>query len=242
MTLIENNMLIFIHGMCNIPEAWDPMIEYFEKRNYSGKAIDLRFDLNLKKTHISDYVEKVKSIATKDDICIGHSLGGLIVQKLAEESSIKAAVAICSAPPKGIKFSFPLGIALSSIRYLPKVVLNQPFKPSYPLVKKLLLHGLDDGEMKSSKKEYDKLGDDSAIVIKELIMRKISVDEKKVTCPILFIAAENDLACSPSTVKQMANKYNADFKLYKCCHHFFSNKNWEDVAEGIYQFITSLDN
>ena len=97
MTLIENNMLIFIHGMCNIPEAWDPMIEYFEKRNYSGKAIDLRFDLNLKKTHISDYVEKVKSIATKDDICIGHSLGGLIVQKLAEESSIKAAVAICSA-------------------------------------------------------------------------------------------------------------------------------------------------
>ena len=180
MTLIENNMLIFIHGMCNIPEAWGPMIKYFEKRNYSGKAIELRGGgLNLKNTHISDYVKKVKSIVTKDDICIGHSLGGLIVQKLAEESSIKAAVAICSAPPKGINFSFPPGIALSSIRYLPKVILNQPFKPSYSLVKKLLLHGLDDGEMKNSKKEYDKLGDDSAIVIKELIMRKISVDEKK---------------------------------------------------------------
>jgi pimeloyl-ACP methyl ester carboxylesterase len=234
-------MLIFIHGMCNIPEAWEPIIEYFKKRNYSAKAIDLREGLNLKNTSIDDYVKKVKSIVTKDDICIGHSLGGLIVQKLAEETSIKAAVAICSAPPRGLKLSMPLGIAISSIRYLPKVILNQPFKPSYPFVKKLLLHGLDEEEMKNTKKEYDKLGKDSAIVIKELVMQKISVDEKKVTCPILFIAAEKDLACPPSMVKQMASKYNADIKVYDCCHHFFFNKNWEDVAFGIYKFISSIE-
>jgi pimeloyl-ACP methyl ester carboxylesterase len=235
-------MLIFIHGMCNIPEAWNPMIEYFKKHNYSSKAIDIRDGLNLKYTHISDYVEKVKSIVTKDDICIGHSLGGLIVQKLAEETSIKAAIAICSAPPKGIKLYMPIGVAVSSIRYLPNIFFNKPFKPSYPFVKKLLLHGLEDENFKNSKKEYEKLGNDSAIVIKELVIRKISVDEKKVTCPFLFIAAEKDLICPPSIVKQMANKYNADFKAYDCCHHFFFNKNWEDIAEGIYQFINSIEN
>ena len=35
-----------------------------------------------------------------DDIVIGHSMGGLIVQKIAEETAIRGGVAICPAPAK----------------------------------------------------------------------------------------------------------------------------------------------
>ena len=97
-------MLVFIHGLCNIPDAWDKITNYFNNKGFSCKSVDLREGLDLKKTSFKDYVEKVKKTINEEDILIGHSLGGLIVQKIAEEKKIKAGVAICSAPPRGIKY------------------------------------------------------------------------------------------------------------------------------------------
>jgi len=93
-------------------------------------------------------------------------------------------------------------------------------------------------EKKRARVEYTKLGKDSAIVIKEMILRKIKIDENKVQCPFLFIAAKKDIGCPPEIVMQMAGKYNADYQEFDCCHHFFLNKNWKDVADGINKFIS----
>ena len=130
-------MLVFIHGMCNIPEAWDQIIKYFDKKGFTGKAIDLKKGLDLKKTSFKDYVEIVKKQINKEDILIGHSLGGLIIQKVAEEKKIKAGIAICSAPPKGIKYKFNPIYGIKAIKYIPNIILNKPFKPDYPFAKKL---------------------------------------------------------------------------------------------------------
>jgi len=81
-------MLIFVYGMGSNTDIWCPIINYFNEKNFSCKAINLREGLNLRKVHFQDYVEKVKAIATEEDIVIGHSMGGLIVQKVAGESNI----------------------------------------------------------------------------------------------------------------------------------------------------------
>jgi len=143
-------MLIFVHGMCNIPEACNPVIEYFNHMGFSSNAINLREGLDLRKACFQDYVKKVKKIVKEDDILIGHSLGGLIVLKVAEETRIKAGVAICSAPPKGIKYKINILDFLQMLKYIPKIIKNEPFKPDYSLAKKFLLAGIDAGEEKSA--------------------------------------------------------------------------------------------
>jgi pimeloyl-ACP methyl ester carboxylesterase len=226
-------MLIFVHGMLSNADVWHPIINYFNERNFSCKAVNLKEGLNLRKVHFQDYVDKVKAIATEDDIVIGHSMGGLIVQKVAEEASIKGGVAICSAAPKGVKFRG--GIVLSSAKYAPKVIMGMPFKEDYRYVRKYMLVGIEEEKAKSI---YEKLEKQSAIVTYELGMNRIAVDEKKVRCPLFFIATKQDGICTPELVKRLAEKYNAEYGLYDGCHHFFCNSNWQDIAEGIHNFIT----
>jgi len=230
-------MLLFIHGMLSNADIWDPIINYFNKRDFSCKAINLKEGLNLKKVHFQDYVDKVKTIATKQDIAIGHSMGGLIVQKVAEEIDIKAGVAICSAAPKGVKYRG--SIVLSSAKYAPQVIRGVPFKQDYRYIRKYMLVGIEEEKAKNI---YKKLEKQSAFVTYELGMNRISVDEKKVRSPLFFIATRQDGISPPDLVKRIADKYHAEYKLYDGCHHFFSNDNWQEMAEGIHNFITRLRN
>jgi esterase/lipase len=162
--------------------------------------------------------------------------GGLIVQKVAEEADIKGGVAICSAAPKtGVKYrGF---IVLSSAKYAPQVIKGLPFKQDYRYIKKYMLVGIEE---EKAKKIYERLEKQSAIVTYELGMNRIRVDETKIRCPLLFIATKQDKVCAPELVKRIAMKYKAEYELYDGCHHFFSDNNWQDVAEGIYNFVTNI--
>ena len=226
-------MLIFVHGMYSNADIWNPIIDYFNKRNFSCKAVNLKEGLNLRKVHFQDYVNKIKAIVKEEDIVIGHSMGGLIVQKIAEEADIKGGIAICSAAPKGIKFRG--NIVLSSAKYALKVIIGKPFKVDYQYVRKYMLVGIEE---KMAKSIYEELEIQSAIVTYELGMNRIAVDEKKVRCPLFFIATKQDQICNQKLVKKLAKKYNAEYKIYDGCHHFFCNNNWKDIANGIHNFIT----
>jgi pimeloyl-ACP methyl ester carboxylesterase len=225
-------MLIFVHGMLSNADVWLPIIDYFNERKFSCKAINLREGLNLRKVHFQDYVNKVKEIVTKEDIVIGHSMGGLIVQKVAEEADIKCGVAICSAAPKGLGYN--RGIILSSSKFAPKVIIGRPFKQDYGYVRKYALAGLEEEKAISIYEEMEK---DSAIVVYELGMKRIKVNEKKVRCPLLFITTKQDGICTPDLVKRLAEKYNSEFKIFDGCHSFFYNSSWKDIAKEIYIFI-----
>jgi len=225
-------MLIFVHGMGSNANVWDPIINYFNERDFSCKAINLREGLNLKKVHFQDYVEKVKAIASEEDIVIGHSMGGLIVQKVAEEANIKCGIAICSATPKGLRYH--RNIILASAKFAPKVIRGRPFKQDYGYVRKYALVGLDEKKAKSA---YNEIENDSSIVVFELGMKRIAVDENKVKCPLLFIGTKQDGICTPDLAKRLAEKYNAEYRIYDGCHNFFYNDSWQKIAEEIHSFI-----
>jgi len=228
-------MLVFVHGMLANADVWRPLTNYFNERNFSCTAVNLREGLDLRKACIQDYVDKVKAMVTEDDIVVGHSMGGLIVQKVAEEASIKGGVAICSAAPKGVKYRG--GIVLASAKYALKVIRGKPFKEDYRYVRNYMLVGVEEEEARNI---YEKLEEESAIVTHELGRNKIAVDETKISCPLLFIATTKDRLCSPELVKRIAEKYDAEYRLYEGCHHFFCNNNWRDIADKIHNFITKL--
>jgi pimeloyl-ACP methyl ester carboxylesterase len=234
-------MLVFVHGMGFDEREWSTVVQYFTERNFDCNAVNLREGLNLRKACFQDYVNKLKDIITEEDIVIGHSMGGLIVQKVAEESTIKAGVGICSAPPKSIKFHMGVMAVVPALKYLPKIIMKKPVKPDFSLVKgmchKYMGVGLDEEAVRDI---YEQMVEESSIVIKELALHKIVVDEKKVNCPLLFIAMKDDRACPPEMVKKIAEKYNAEYKVYDGCHHFFNNENWREVVNGIEGFIVKV--
>ena len=237
-------MLYFVHGLGFGVREWDRIVTFFSERDFECRPVNLRDGLDLRHAHFQDYVNNLKTLVTEHDIVIGHSMGGLIVQKVAEETNIKAGVGICPAPPKGINFQSHIAIrdVLPALKYLPHIILRKPFKPDYTLVSSLCYKYMAVGLEENAVQEiYNQMVEESPIVMRELAMRQISIDENKISCSLLFIAMKNDRAITPDTVKLIAEKYpTADYKCYDGCHHFFNNKNWQEIAEGIHNFIKTV--
>ena len=117
--------VVFIHGMYMTPDVWSDWQTWFSERGYITYAppwplheVSVKEQNNqhpskqLGQLTLNDILENYRQfIATLDEppIVIGHSMGGLIAQKLLEEGITAGAVAVNSAPPKGVlsfKFSF----------------------------------------------------------------------------------------------------------------------------------------
>lgn len=227
-------MLVFVHGMWCDGSIWKNFVEHFEDRGFKCIAPDLNEGLDLRKTRFEDYVAKIENMVGEEDVIIGHSMGGLIVQKVAERKKIKGGVALCPAPPKGIKFSNS-SIIFQSMKFLPKIILKKPFKPDVKFTRNFLANCIDEGKVK---KIYPYLKKFPPLPAYEVAMGKIAVDEKKIKSPLLFIATKNDRASPSGMVKKIAEKYNAEFVLKEGCHWIFDD--WKEIAEEISAFLLKL--
>lgn len=106
------------------PDSWDGWIKFYEAKGYKcyappypyheGRPADLRTNLNpnLGKLTFGQVIESLSAFIDKlseKPVLIGHSMGGLAVQKLVEMDKGIMGICIDSAPPKGIftfKWSF----------------------------------------------------------------------------------------------------------------------------------------
>jgi pimeloyl-ACP methyl ester carboxylesterase len=112
--------IVFIHGLFQNPDSWIEWKKYFEAKGYAchspaypcheGKPAELRKNIDpaLGKLTFGQVIESLANFIDKlaeKPILIGHSMGGLAVQKLIALNKGVAGICIDTAPPKGI-FSF----------------------------------------------------------------------------------------------------------------------------------------
>ncbi len=222
--------MLLIHGMWGAASQWNRFVEYFKDRNVRAEAIEYK---KIEKAGFMDYVKEVAKVA-KGEILVGHSMGGLIVQKVAEIVDIRAGIAIGSAPPRGIKFK-DAGLLLHSMKYIPSIILKKPFKPSYDFTRKFILNCVDE---KRAIEIYKEMRPESPIAAYEVFMNKISVDEKKIDAPLLFIAGENDRVAPVELEEKIARKYNAEIATYRGCHWIFDEPH--EIGRRIIDFMAHI--
>jgi non-heme chloroperoxidase len=121
--------VVFVHGLWLHTSSWAPWAEHFEAAGYApltpgwpgggetveetrqkpdrvaGKGID----------DVVDHYAKVIRRLDAPPIVIGHSFGGLIVQRLLGDDLAAAAVAIDAAPIKGVIYLPPSALRVASI-------------------------------------------------------------------------------------------------------------------------------
>jgi pimeloyl-ACP methyl ester carboxylesterase len=113
--------IVFIHGLWISYTAWRPWIEYFTANGHTAiaprwpgeqqTAAATRENLSAQAGFgIAELCEHTAAVIEQFDqppVAVGHSVGGLITQKLLEQNRVAAAVAIAPAPMKGVK-SLPI--------------------------------------------------------------------------------------------------------------------------------------
>ena len=106
------NPILFIHGMWHAAWCWtEYFLPYFSQHGYITYALSLRGhgssegNKNLRWSSLDDYLTDVTQVIRqmeKPPILVGHSMGGMIIQKYLEKNKTPAAVLLASTPPKGV--------------------------------------------------------------------------------------------------------------------------------------------
>jgi non-heme chloroperoxidase len=121
--------VIFVHGLWLHADSWGARVDHFRDEGYAPTAPGWPGDADtIEETRkqpervaghgIDDVVEHyariIGALAAKP-VVIGHSFGGLVVQRLLGQDLAAAAVAIDPAPIKGIVFLPPSALRVASI-------------------------------------------------------------------------------------------------------------------------------
>lgn len=248
---MKTKTIVLIHGLFVNNTSWAAWKTYFEAKGYTvytpanpgheGNPAQLRANIHpeLTKTGFKDVVMNiVKLIDTLPEkpIVIGHSLAGLVVQKLVEMDKVVAGVSLDGAPPKNV-FA-----PLATLKVVFPVVNffkgNSPFLGS----KDWYHHAFFNNY---SREESDKLYESIAVpesrkIARDTVLNSFAhVDFKKPHQPLLFIGGEKDNIFPAEFTKKIASRYQdknsvVDYKAFAGKSHFLAGeKGWEDIADYI---------
>lgn len=252
---MKTRSIVFIHGLFVNNTSWKQWQTYFEAKGFTtyapanpgheGDPAALRATVHpqLTGTGFEDVVMNiVKLIDTLPEkpIVVGHSLAGLVVQKLVEMDKAVAGISIDGAPPKNI-FA-PLATIKMVLPVVNPFSGNSPFMGSREWYHRAFFNNYSRAE---SDKLYDQVAvPESRKIARDTLLKPFAkIDFKKPHNPLLFIGGMNDAIFAAAFTKRIADAYKnskgvADFKAFEGRSHFLcGEKGWEEVAEYVLHWI-----
>ncbi|MDQ6788979.1 MAG: lysophospholipase [Acidobacteriota bacterium] len=243
-----NVPILFVHGTGHAAWCWDEnFLPYFAEKGFSSHAVSLRGHgaseggEQLKWTSISDYVEDVFQTAQRlpqMPVVVGHSLGGLVVQKFLEKHTAPAAVLLAPSPSEGM-FLSGLKIQLQNPWLMTKVHIRQDYAIMFSTAKlaKKFLFSADADERKIAK-YVERFGRESYRAALEMVFNL--PNPQKIKTPLLVLGAENDALIAPQKIEKTARAFNADCKIFpNMAHDLMLERDWEQVADFMIEWFRS---
>lgn len=252
---IESKTIVFVHGLFLNNESWKEWESFFKEKGYTtytptypgheGTPSELRKHApdSLGYVTFTDVVNKMEAFIDslpEKPIIVGHSMGGLVAQKLIEKELAEAAIIISSAPPKGVittKFSF----AKSNLGLL------NPFKGNsvhYPTKKWFHYAFTNTLSREESDNIFDKfVVPESRNIPRETLKKPGKIDFKKPHSPMLFVSGKDDHIIPSSLNKKNFKKYKdskslREHKIFEGRDHFIAGEEgWEEVANYAYDWL-----
>jgi pimeloyl-ACP methyl ester carboxylesterase len=245
--------ILMIHGMCCTGEVWSQFRSFFEARGARVYTPTLRPEQrvsihgkpprSLSKLGLNDYVDdlereidRIEQETGHTPAVIGHSMGGLLAQALAERDRVCAAVLISPAAPAGIKTP-TFALFWAAYKLLEKLGLTSPvIRPGRRTLYPMVLNAMPKGQRRV---HADAMVYESGRVFSEFA--HFPIDEHKVRVPVLTVAAGRDRLVAAPLVRRTGKKYAAvggELREYrKHAHWLYAEPGWEEPAEEIFTWL-----
>ncbi len=252
--------ILIIHGMWGGPWIHDNLRSFFERKGYDVVIPWLRYhdvdpgadpDPRLGSLSLLDYADDLQKIIEgmeSPPIILGHSMGGLIAQILAQRGLGKHIILLTPAAPAGI-----FQISPSALRsFLPTVLRpafwKTPSRVSLSSARRSLMHLLTEEQVR---KNHDRMVPESGRVAFEMSFPQLDkrkaayIDESKIKAPMTIISAGKDRITPASVVKRTYDKYQkrATYREFPDNAHWIPGEpGWEKMANHIHEQITNTVN
>ena len=258
LSIPETKTIVFIHGLFQNPESWNEWKKYFEAKGFTchapaypyheGNPADLRNKIS-PELAVLTFGQVIDSLAGFIDnlsdkpILVGHSMGGLAVQKLIALDKGVAGICIDAAPPKGI-FSFKWSFLKANLSTVNPLKGNSVCLPDLKWFQYAFCNTMT---MEQTATEFARfVVPESRNIPRSSTKNDGYIDFKKPHKPLLFIAGEKDHIIPSSLNRKNYNAYKdtgskKEFKEFADRTHYICGQpNWEEVADYIHTWIKKM--
>jgi alpha-beta hydrolase superfamily lysophospholipase len=250
--------VLLIHGYGCAGDVWGPVAERLKAEGYRVVAPTIRSAVRtidgprqgLAGLTLADYVAEMSALAQtltketgKKPLIFGHSMGGLIAQKLAEAGHATALVLFAPASPADARgkpklspvFTF-LNMALQS---KPETRAGKMWKTGFKFG---VMNAVPTNRHDAL---YATMVHDSGQVLADLAWpdkdpnRAAYVDAAKVTVPVLVLAGALDRTTPLDDVQRIGRKYaSADIKIYpNNAHYLIDEPNTMKILDDVIAWL-----
>ncbi|MCP4395018.1 MAG: alpha/beta hydrolase [Alphaproteobacteria bacterium] len=251
----EQQPILFVHGAFCAAWMWDEhFLSYFAEQGHHAYALSLRGHggsedhQSLPWMCMSDYVYDVAR--TVDDIIaehgrppilVGHSMGGMIVQKYMQQSlpnDIPAMILMASVPPGGVMYSAS-HMAMNETKLFMEVGFLQAFGiDNAPIESMRKAMFSDNIPPEKEKMYYNRMQPESQRVNLDMMMPNMHMNDFKNAPPVLVIGAGNDAFVSESHIIQTQKFFKADYKIFPgSAHAMMLGNDWEKIASFMNEWM-----
>ena len=241
--------IVFLHGTNAGPWTLTNFAEFFVGKGFAGHCPAYRHhDPSPSREHaelikglsIADYVEEIASfVGTLDaqPILVGHSLGGVIAQKLASRGLASALVLLNGSVNWGILPTTDHERELGKMFISMGAFWEETLLPDFETMSRFGLNKLD---VKEQQRVFDRMGPESGKVMFELFFwmfdenQTTRINYDATTCPVLMVSGGDDLAVPPSTSRLIAERYGERVTFREAPgfgHYLTLEPAWKEIAE-----------
>jgi pimeloyl-ACP methyl ester carboxylesterase len=238
--------LLFVHGAWHAAWCWDAnFLSFFADKGYRAVALSLRghggspTPKRLRNCSFADYVEDVTSVAdslTTRPVVVGHSMGGVIVQKYLESRDAPAGVLMASMPPQGYLASGLRWMSRHPWHFAKMTITGKslPYVNTTELARQRFFSAHTPESLVLN--YATRLQDESARAGVDGLLKLPR--PKRVTTTLLVLGALDDGAVTRREVLATARAYRTEAEFFpNMGHNMMLEPGWAAVAERIHNWL-----
>jgi pimeloyl-ACP methyl ester carboxylesterase len=248
--------VVLIHGMfvnCRSWEGWQARLEasgiacaapawpYHE-----GDPAELRrsHPPRLGELSLQSVTQALEIVVARYEqpILIGHSLGGLVVQRLIAQRRGSMGVMLCSVAPNAM-MALDWGFLRTAVEIANPLRGDDIFTLDVETFHERFANTMTRAEADAAYARY--IMPESRNVLRDALAEPGRVDVDRPHPPLLFIAAAEDRAIPPELVRKNAAAYSDPGSIVAChefpgrSHVIQAERGWEEVADFVTGWIAA---
>ncbi len=247
--------LLFVHGAYASARCWPYFMNYFAEQGFESRALSLRGHGRspgyeaLWTCGIEEYVDDVCRAAREmpePPVFVGHSMGGLLVQKALLRSGIRArgAVLLASVPPEGMLLPAFWMMFTDPVRFQKLGLINMtpPWFWEYWIdlndIRKIFFSQSTSTE--SIFRAMSLFQNESPRAAFELMFSPLPHPLQNDT-PMLVLGGAEDMIIPPAFVRHTADMFGASVQVFpEMGHTLMLEDNWPTAAACIHQWLMDM--
>jgi len=234
--------ILLVHGAWHGPWCWDGFRARLGDHGHDVRAVELRGHDGRRGRlwhRVSAYVDDVARAAAEfpaPPVVVGHSLGGLVVQKYLERHAAPGGVLMASVPPAGT-----VGYSLRMLRRHPLLFVRAMVTVSLlPVVatparaREVLFTAETPQAIVDAC--HARLQDESFPGFLDTMLFSLP-RPRRVSAPMLVVGADRDNVFTVNEVRRTARAYRTQARIFPMGHDMMLDTGWEQVADAVDEWI-----